>query len=254
MRATLALLLASGCNFLTSDLEDQAPVRPIAVPDDASRFGHAMAALPAGSCGAAGALVVAGQTVDGPQLYLVSVGEAGGTSRTRINNLQGRSWSASDEIVAMDPVDGTMSLLVELKETSEAHPSGKVRIVIDSDCDDREDTACSAFCHEGDLDAATEITGSEDQVDLFAGGAVTVTGNAASNSVTVEDRGAVLIPEDISEDQLGLAVARLPFDGPSGITEELAVGGNRSAILFFRTGLERDCDPREGAPTDVACE
>jgi hypothetical protein len=258
MRALLLFCL-SGCNFLTSDLEDQAPVRKVTGPGSASKFGTGVVGLPPGTCGSdtGGSLVVGGQEPDGPKLYLVTFGDAGSSSRKTLNPFTPTLFTTDDVVEALrQGTHGDDSVLVQ----TTVH---EFEVTIDSSCDGRPDTVCNDICPAGDSTAA--IMGNVDQVDLLgAGGPVTVTGDSTTGSI-VATGGAlgadssIEVPDGLSIADLGLAVAGVPFKGRGGNeTQELAVGGSNGVLLYFRTGLTAgthfDCDPRSGAPADVACQ
>lgn len=262
MRAWIGVLLLSSCNFLTTDLEDQAPVRSVSGPERSSRFGVAVVGLEAGLCGTAGALVVGGQEPDGPRLYLVTFGASGGSTRSTINDFNA-NFLATEEIVGLRLGTPRAGVIAPLFVETDGRT---FEVDLDSDCNQAADEVCDDFCTPIDRETAPappdDLAGNEDLVDLLGDGdPVTVTGSsgnvefsggALSNARTLE------IPDDVDDAGLGLSVAAMPFDGPGDPTEELAVGGRTTLLLFFRTGLavggSFDCDPRDGAPADVACD
>jgi len=251
MRAScIPLLLAvSGCNFLTTDLEDGAPVREVTAPASAERFGQAIVALLPDTCGTPGNLIVAGQLENGvPQLYLVTFGASGGSSRSIINDRH-QALPAGQTIEVMARGSTEDSVFIQTNERT-------VEVTVDSSCDGSADEACEDICWDGtEIDPAPELIGNEADVDLFgdADRLVHVTGNATTGTITAAGRGPIEVPEGADIDGLGLAVAGMRF-GDAGGPEELAVGGNKAILLFFRTGFGGDCDPRTDAPSDVDCD
>ena len=262
MRALACLALVSGCNFFTADLEDGAPVRTVTGPGRSTAFGTGVVGLPVGTCGSAGGLVVGGHEPDGPRLYLVTFGVSGASTRSTINDFHA-NFLATDEVVALrlaTPRPGVI-MPIYVQTTNRTF-----EVNLDSDCNGGEsDVICDDFCTPSDAATApappADLAGNEAPVDLLGDGdPVTVTGSsggAAAAGGALSGSRTILIPEEADDAGLGGAVSGMPFDGPSDPTEELAVGGSESVLLFFRTGLSAggafDCDPRDGAPADVAC-
>ena len=284
MRACIGLLALSGCNFLTTDLEDGAPVRSVSGPDRSTRFGAAVMGLAPGVCGTAGGLIVGGQEPDGPRLYLVTFGQSGGSTRSTINDFNA-NFLATERIVGLRRGTPRAGVIAPLFVQTDGRT---FEVDLDSDCNQAQDEVCDDFCTPIDRDTAPappdDLAGNVAMVDLLgaggdclmddgggdgggtdggsdgggggdsncvmvtgSSGSLVVTGGAFSNSRTLE------IPDGVDDNELGLGVAAMPFDGPGAPTEELAVGGGTTVLLYFRTGLANDCDPRDGAPADVAC-
>ena len=229
MRAWIGLLALSSCNFLTADLEDQAPVRSVSGPESSTSFGVAVVGLEAGTCGTAGALVVGGfDPNEGPRLYLVTFGESGGSTRSTLNDAN-RALAATEEIVALRPGTRAEAVAPIRIETTQR----TLEVELDSDCDRVADEICNDFCAPIELDPTdpdADLTGNVDVVDLLGDEGKPVIVEGSSGSVEIDSR-PLEIPDGVDDNTVGLSVAGMPFDGPGGPTVELAVGGRTTVLL-----------------------